>query len=100
MTRPPVHIRTGETPPAAAHRAAGPCTVVILGAGGDLAKRKLIPSLLHLLGDGLLHEATHVAGVGRSPMSDEAFGGNTSPSSASFIAATKIAVPSSSRSTT
>jgi len=34
--------------------------VVILGAGGDLTKRKLIPSLLHLLGDGQLPEETQV----------------------------------------
>jgi len=47
--------------------------VVILGAGGDLTRRKLIPSLLHLLEDGLLHPATRIAGVGRTPMSDDAF---------------------------
>ena len=73
MSRPPIHIRTGDTPPPAARRPAGPCTVVILGAGGDLTKRKLIPSLLHLLGDGQLPEETQVVGVGRSPLSDEEF---------------------------
>ena len=47
--------------------------MVILGAGGDLTRRKLIPSLLHLQGDGLLHERTRIIGVGRTPMTDEAF---------------------------
>ena len=73
MTAPRAHVRAGETPAAPGSRATGPCTVVILGAGGDLTRRKLIPSLLHLLGDGLLHDATTIVGVGRAPMSDEAF---------------------------
>jgi glucose-6-phosphate 1-dehydrogenase len=47
--------------------------MVILGAGGDLTRRKLIPSLLHLQGDGLLHQRTRIIGVGRTPMTDEAF---------------------------
>ena len=69
----PIHIRAGEKPPAAPPRPAALCTVVILGAGGDLTHRKLIPSLLHLLEDGLLDPATRVVGMGRSPMSDEEF---------------------------
>jgi glucose-6-phosphate 1-dehydrogenase len=54
-------------------RRTGPCTMVILGASGDLTRRKLIPSLLHLLADGLLPEDFAVLGVGRKPLSDEAF---------------------------
>ena len=34
-------------------RRAEPCTLVIFGAG-DLLHRKLMPSLFHLMGDGLL----------------------------------------------
>src|SRR5439155_892924 len=52
---------------------AGPCTMVILGAAGDLTRRKLLPSLLHLEADGALHEEFAVVGVGREPLSDEAF---------------------------
>jgi len=73
VTVPVAHVRAGEMPAVPGSRPAGPCTVVILGAGGDLTRRKLLPSLLHLLGDGLLHEATRIIGVGRTPMSDEAF---------------------------
>jgi glucose-6-phosphate 1-dehydrogenase len=49
------------------------CTVVIFGAGGDLAKRKLYPALFHLYCDGLLHQDFALVGVARSPMTDEAF---------------------------
>jgi glucose-6-phosphate 1-dehydrogenase len=50
-----------------------PCTMVILGAGGDLTRRKLIPSLLHLQADGLLPKEFNVIGVGRSGGSDDSF---------------------------
>lgn len=73
MSGPAVRLHTGEMPAAVAPRPPSPCTVVILGAGGDLTRRKLIPSLLHLLEDGLLHPATRIAGVGRTPMTDDAF---------------------------
>ena len=49
------------------------CTVVIFGAGGDLAKRKLFPALFHLQCDGLLHEDFALVGVARAPMSDDVF---------------------------
>ena len=52
---------------------AGPCTMVILGAAGDLTRRKLLPSLLHLESDGALHDEFVVVGVAREPLSDEAF---------------------------
>ena len=35
-------------------RKAGPCTMVILGARGDLSRRKLLPALYLLAADGLL----------------------------------------------
>ncbi len=50
-----------------------PCTVVILGATGDLTHRKLIPSLVHMAEDQLLPHGFAVLGVGRKPMSDEEF---------------------------
>ncbi len=54
-------------------RMADPCTVVIFGATGDLAKRKLLPALFNLAGRGALPETFTVVGVGRRPMSDEAY---------------------------
>ena len=54
------------------HRA-GPCVMVIMGGGGDLARRKLVPALAHLVGDGLLDESFAVVGVGREGLSDDDF---------------------------
>jgi glucose-6-phosphate 1-dehydrogenase len=48
-------------------------TIVIFGGGGDLTHRKLIPALYNLHLDGLLPENIAIVGVGRKPMSDEAY---------------------------
>ena len=50
-----------------------PCTVVIFGGSGDLARRRLIPALYNLLLDGLLPSNYIVLGLGRTAMSDEEF---------------------------
>ena len=52
---------------------AGDCSVVIFGATGDLARRKLLPALVNLAGRGALPERFIVLGVGRTPMTDEAY---------------------------
>ena len=49
----------------------GPCRLVILGASGDLAKRKLIPALYNLHKRGLLPEKFGVVGFARSEMGDD-----------------------------
>ncbi|TAH36912.1 MAG: glucose-6-phosphate dehydrogenase [Planctomycetota bacterium] len=45
--------------------AAPPCAVVIFGASGDLARRKLLPALYELSRSGALAEQTLVVGVAR-----------------------------------
>jgi glucose-6-phosphate 1-dehydrogenase len=50
-----------------------PCTVVIFGGSGDLARRRLIPALYNLMLDGLLPSSFAVVGLGRKPMTDEDF---------------------------
>src|SRR5882724_3107753 len=50
-----------------------PCALVIFGASGDLAKRKLIPAIYELAKEKLLDEKSYVMGYSRSPMSDEQF---------------------------
>ncbi|MEK7800387.1 MAG: hypothetical protein AAB314_01700, partial [Nitrospirota bacterium] len=50
-----------------------PCTLVIFGGSGDLARRRLIPAVYNLLLDGLLPSNYVVIGLGRTPMSDEEF---------------------------
>jgi glucose-6-phosphate 1-dehydrogenase len=56
-------------------RPAPPCTIVIFGASGDLAARKLIPALYNLrrCGQGLVPQKTAILGFARRPMSTEAF---------------------------
>jgi glucose-6-phosphate 1-dehydrogenase len=49
-----------------------PATIVIFGASGDLAQRKLVPALHTLNCEGYLSPATRIVGVARSPLSDEA----------------------------
>jgi len=49
------------------------CGIVIFGASGDLAHRKLFPALLTLLRDNVLPADYFVLGVSRTPLSDEAF---------------------------
>ena len=50
-----------------------PCGLVIFGASGDLAERKIIPSLYHLCLDKLLPDNFFVLGVARTAMSDDQF---------------------------
>jgi glucose-6-phosphate 1-dehydrogenase len=54
-------------------RVADPCTVVIFGATGDLARRKLLPALYNLASRKALPDRLTVLGVGRKPMSNEAY---------------------------
>jgi glucose-6-phosphate 1-dehydrogenase len=47
--------------------------VVLFGAGGDLAKRKLLPGLFHLAKAGLLPDGFRVVGTSRRERSDDEF---------------------------
>jgi glucose-6-phosphate 1-dehydrogenase len=49
------------------------CAIVILGASGDLAKRKLVPAIAALHRKGKLDASNSVIGVGRSFFTDESF---------------------------
>jgi glucose-6-phosphate 1-dehydrogenase len=52
---------------------ADPCVIVIFGALGDLAKRKLVPALFHLAGAGCLSGRFKVLGVAREQINDEEY---------------------------
>ncbi len=54
---------------------AAPCTVIILGASGDLARRKLIPALYNLraCGVGMMPERSAVLGFARRQLTLEEF---------------------------
>ncbi len=43
-----------------------PVIIIIFGITGDLAQRKLLPALYHILKDGLLHEDSVIIGISRS----------------------------------
>ncbi len=56
-----------------AEGAADPCAMVILGAHGDLAKRKLLPALYALFVQGLLPQGFCIVGVSRTAWNDDKF---------------------------
>ena len=49
------------------------CAIVIFGAAGDLAKRKLLPALYRLAYDRRLPASFAIVGNSRTPMSDEEY---------------------------
>ncbi len=52
---------------------ADPCTIVIFGASGDLARRKLVPALYSLAAQNCLAMRFAIIGFARTAMTDEAF---------------------------
>lgn len=50
-----------------------PCDFVLYGTGGDLARRKLLPSLYQLEKANLLHKETRIVGAARQEMTDEEY---------------------------
>ncbi len=54
-------------------RTSPPNLLVVFGASGDLAKRKLIPALFHIAQQGLLAPGFTLVGFARTPMTDEQF---------------------------
>src|SRR3954466_5194072 len=50
-----------------------PTTMVIFGASGDLAKRKLLPAIYNLAHEGALPERFNLIGISRGELSDDEF---------------------------
>ncbi|MFT3922420.1 MAG: glucose-6-phosphate dehydrogenase [Myxococcales bacterium] len=74
------HARSSESKPATETRAPearycarDPFTLIIFGASGDLAHRKLLPALFHLEEEGYLPEQFSVIGFSRTPLTDAAY---------------------------
>src|SRR5207245_10459590 len=63
-------IQSGYSPTALP---ADPCAIVIFGASGDLARRKLIPALYDLAANASLAPSYGIVGFARTAMSDDAF---------------------------
>lgn len=56
-----------------AERLPDACTIVILGASGDLTARKLMPALYSLYRKGCLPDSFHILGCSRTPWTAENF---------------------------
>ncbi len=52
---------------------APPNGMMVFGASGDLAHRKLLPSLFRIFERGLLSESFYLLGCGRKKLSDKQF---------------------------
>jgi glucose-6-phosphate 1-dehydrogenase len=50
-----------------------PCTLVIFGSTGNLARNKLLPALYHLEAADRVHEKTRIIGFGRRDWDDESW---------------------------
>jgi glucose-6-phosphate 1-dehydrogenase len=61
----PVNVARPQLPPVE------PCTVVIFGASGDLARRKLIPALYNLACEDCIGRHFNIIGIGRTETSDD-----------------------------
>ena len=53
--------------------ASDPCAVILFGASGDLAKRKVIPALFDLAAHNSLGSRYAIIGFARTPMTDDSF---------------------------
>jgi len=69
----PARLSEAVTTPVHALHGAEGCTMVIFGAGGDLTRRKLIPSLFHLMIDGLLPSNFSILGVDHHAIGEDEF---------------------------
>ena len=86
----PVRV-TGEFPARSAMPKPGPCIVVILGVGGDLARRKLLPALFHLFQDEGMPEDFALIGVERgASTSDEHFRASVAETLAGEVSAADL----------
>ncbi|MCL5773167.1 MAG: glucose-6-phosphate dehydrogenase [Firmicutes bacterium] len=66
-------------------RSPEPCGMVIFGASGDLAHRKLLPALYRLFQDNLLPSQFFIVGAARTEMSHDAFRENVKESLQKFL---------------
>ena len=74
-TQEAIHIETHDRPgePILRARAPDPCALVIFGATGDLAQRKLLPALYNLHREGWLPDKLGVVAYSRSASDTEEF---------------------------
>ena len=71
--RPMTPLQPEDVTPEKLGDPAGPCAMVIFGAGGDLTKRKLMPALYNLAKGKLLPDQFAIIGVSNEPYSTDDF---------------------------
>jgi glucose-6-phosphate 1-dehydrogenase len=76
----PLHVEASSTPASLPSRPPDPCTLVLFGATGDLAHRKVIPALMQLWRTQLLPNEFMVLALGRRSYDDESFRAELRPS--------------------
>src|ERR1700752_4867286 len=64
--------------------ASDPCAVILFGASGDLAKRKVIPAMFDLAVHNSLGSRYAIVGFARTPMNDDSFRTATSDAAKSM----------------
>ena len=73
--------------PAPEAKPAGPCAMVIFGAGGDLTKRLVVPALYNLATSKLLPENFALIGVDIADLTTDQWRENLNDMMQSFLAA-------------
>jgi glucose-6-phosphate 1-dehydrogenase len=68
-----VHIRPSVAVNIPKRTGADPCTIIIMGAMGDLTRRKLMPAIYQLAKEGLLTDDFAVLGTARESADDQSF---------------------------
>src|SRR3954452_14943365 len=66
-------VETLEAPPTASSPVPDDQVIVLFGATGDLARRKLLPGIFHLFEAGLMPGRFALIGTSRSELSDQEF---------------------------
>jgi glucose-6-phosphate 1-dehydrogenase len=78
-------VKGGVVEPAPEAKPAGPCAMVIFGAGGDLTKRLVVPALYNLTTNKLLPENFALIGVDIADLTTDQWRDNLSKMMQSFL---------------
>ncbi|MCI0740843.1 MAG: glucose-6-phosphate dehydrogenase [Gemmataceae bacterium] len=84
IVHPEVGVHTQDSPFVSRTKPPQPFTLVLFGATGDLAARKLLPALAGLLKNGYLPQAFAIVGVGRRDKTDQSFRADVQKALAQF----------------
>src|SRR3954467_4119976 len=68
-----IHVRPSVAITVQKRTSADPCTMIVMGAMGDLMRRKLMPAIYQMAKEGLLLDDFAVLGTAREGGSDDSF---------------------------